>query len=333
MVFLARSKSGGTRPNFLSVISSARRSSGLATSLTRLLRNSLIFSLVMKSQGTGWRKGIPETLVSSSASGGMRAQSLAASPGWAGAGAAAEAAPGATPSRIRNNTVLSRNGISPQMPGEDERCDERERAAGGHGGAGAEASRQSAGRQAAERSQTDHGHGIQRHDAPSVFVWDQGLYGGVRRGHLPHHAVTDDGHDGKRQIKRRGKGEREVAGAGSEPAEHHHLAQSGKPRAARQGQRADDGADAHGAHENAEAARAAVENIVGEKRHEDQARHAGERGGTHQGEHPAHGTIMAGIAEAIHQVPPHGRGGLGRGGWDPHGGQAEDDGEEADAVD
>src|ERR1035438_7452639 len=135
MVFLARSKSGGTRPNFLSVISSARRSSGLATSLTRLLRNSLIFSLVMKSQGTGWRKGIPETLVSSWASGGMRAQSLAASPAWAGAGAAAGAAPGHAPSRIRNNTVLSRNGISPQMPGEDERCDERERAAGGHGGA------------------------------------------------------------------------------------------------------------------------------------------------------------------------------------------------------
>src|ERR1022692_2440938 len=134
MVFLARSKSGGTTPNFLSVSSSARRSSGLATSLTRLLRNSLIFSLVMKSQGTGWRKGIPETLVSSWASGGIRAQSLAASPGWAGAGLA----PGAA-SRIRNNAVLSRNRISPQIPGEDERRRERQRAAGGHGGAGAEA--------------------------------------------------------------------------------------------------------------------------------------------------------------------------------------------------
>src|ERR1035438_988611 len=278
MVFLARSKSGGTRPNFLSVISSARRSSGLATSLTRLLRNSLIFSLVMKSQGTGWRKGIPETLVSSSASGGMRAQSLAASPGWAGAGAA----PGAAPSRIRNNTVLSRNGISPQMPGEDERCDERERAAGGHGGAGAEASRQSAGRQAAERSQTDHGHGIERHDAPAVFVGDQGLYGGVGRGHLAHHVVSDEGHDGQRQIKGRGKSKGEVAGAGDHPADRHHAAQSGKPRAARQGQRADDGASAHGAHENAKAARAAVKNIVGEKGHEDQPRHAGQGRGAHQ---------------------------------------------------
>src|ERR1017187_3901526 len=232
MVFLARSKSCGTRPNFLSVSSSARRSSGLATSLMRLLRNSLIFSLVMKSQGTGWRRGIPETLVSSSASGGIRAQSLATSPGWAGAGAAAaaeDAAEDVAPIAIRNNAVLSRNRISPQMPGEDERCHQCERAAGGHGGAGAKASGQSAGRQAAERSQTHHGHGIQRHDAPAVFVGDQGLYGGVRRGHLPHHTVSDDGHDSQRQIKRRGKRKGEVAGAGGEAAEHHDVAQSGKP--------------------------------------------------------------------------------------------------------
>src|SRR5664279_4861969 len=160
MVFLARSKSGGTRPNFLSVSSSARRSSGLATSLTRLLRNSLIFSLVMKSHGTGWRRGMPETLVSSSARGGIRAQSLAESPGWARAGAA----PGAAPSRIRNRAVLSRNRISPQIPGENERRRQGEQAAGPHSGARAEASGQSAGRQAAERSQADHGHGVQRHD-------------------------------------------------------------------------------------------------------------------------------------------------------------------------
>ena len=48
----ARSKSGGTRPNFFNVNSSARTSSGLATSFTRFFKKSLIFSLVMKSHGT-----------------------------------------------------------------------------------------------------------------------------------------------------------------------------------------------------------------------------------------------------------------------------------------
>ena len=108
------------------------------------------------------------------------------------------------------------------------------------------------------------------------------------------------------------------------PLIDHDAGEAAEAGAARQHQRADDGADSHGAHQDAEAARAAVKDVVGEERHEDEAGHAGEGGGGHEGEHAADGGVVGGVAEAIDQMFEHGDVLLGFGGRQAHRGQAGD---------
>src|SRR5215472_12607313 len=188
MVVRSRLKSAGTKPNFFSVNSSARISSGVVAFFTRFLRNSLTFSLVIRSQGTACSSFKPEMVARSEA---MPPAWLQSSLAWGDSAGAGAAPAHRAAARASEAATLGRNRFSPNRPRKKGRGDNCQHASHQRGGPRPEPARQGPRRQAAERAQAHNGHAIHRHDAAAVFVENQSLDRGVRGNHLPKHTVPD----------------------------------------------------------------------------------------------------------------------------------------------
>src|SRR5581483_4122210 len=149
---------------------------------------SLIFSLVMKSHGTGWRSFMPEISVRSTAMRLASPQSF-----WARGSDCADAAAAQRKAARTAARRLCGNRPPALAEAEGDGGAHGEDAAGRDRDARPKAPGERAGREAAEGSEPDDGHRVEGHDAAAVVVGDEGLDGGVRRGHLAHHEEADDG--------------------------------------------------------------------------------------------------------------------------------------------
>ena len=156
--------------------------------------------------------------------------------------------------------------------------------------------------QAAERCHPHEHHSIEAHHAAAQSVRRNGLERGIGRGHLHRHAEAHRHQQQRREVEGPGESKQDQGHGVADRRGCDHPAESPHARPGRHVDGTQDGAHAHGAHQDAQRSGSSVQNAFGEHRHEDQNGIVHDARHTQQQQQRARGGVMADIVPTLLEV-------------------------------